>query len=378
MSSSLRIGKLFGITIQLHFSWFIIFALITYALTMTYSDDRPLWLGMVIGILTSVLFFGSVLAHELAHSLVALRNGIAVRSITLFFLGGVAQITREAARPKVEFLVAIAGPLCSLALAAIFGLTWYVVWGNTGQGAQANPIFWLATMNLVLALFNLVPGFPLDGGRVLRAILWHKTRNYRKASKIAAVIGQGVSMLLIAVGLGLVLHNIVYDGGMVFDGLWLAFIGWFLNWAATANYRQAEMRYSLSGVLARDIMDRSYINVPPHLVIKNLAYDWALLGGRRFIMVSENNIPLGVVRYESIHKVPQSRWDEVTVGEIMVPFNATPQAGPAADAVQIMELMEENQVEHVPIMSGNTLLGVVSRDNIHNLLRMRTTLGVQR
>jgi Zn-dependent protease len=172
MGGSLRLGRVWGIDIKLHFSWFIIFALITASLSFSFLEEHPLWVRVMTGVSTSILLFASVLAHELAHSFVAIRNGIPVKSITLFFLGGVAQIRREAAHPRTELLVAIAGPLCSLVLAGIFGLIWFVVWGiNDGGSVSGDPIFWLAWINLVLALFNLIPGFPLDGGRVLRAII---------------------------------------------------------------------------------------------------------------------------------------------------------------------------------------------------------------
>jgi len=175
MGGSFRLGKILGITIQLHFSWFIIFALIIFFLSYSlHQDEYPIWTSVIAGVVTSILLFASVVAHELAHSLVAIRSGIPVKSITLFFLGGVAQITREAARPKTELLMAIAGPLCSLMLAGIFGLIWFLVWDNGQQPLALLIIQWLASINLILALFNLIPGFPLDGGRILRALIWQR------------------------------------------------------------------------------------------------------------------------------------------------------------------------------------------------------------
>jgi len=226
MGGSFRLGKILGITIQLHFSWFIIFALIIGLLSYSLHDEGySLWTSIIAGVLTSILLFASVVAHELAHSLVAIRNGIPVKSITLFFLGGVAQITREAARPKTELLMAIAGPLCSLVLAGIFGSIWFLVWGNSQETfASNNPILWLASINLMLALFNLIPGFPLDGGRILRALLWQRTGDYKRATRIASLAGQSVAYLMIGGGIAIMFINLSTNFYIPVNGIMLAFI----------------------------------------------------------------------------------------------------------------------------------------------------------
>ena len=216
MGSSLRLGKVFGIPIYLHYSWFIIFAYLTAVIAIDLLEDYSLGLRIIGGIATSLLFFGSVLAHELSHSLVAMKNGIPIRSITLFVLGGVAHITREAAKPKTELVMAIAGPACSLVLAFIFGMIWWLLWG-TVEEATLNPILWLASINVLLAAFNMLPGFPLDGGRVLRALLWQGTGNYRQATHIASLAGRGIAYLLIIGGIVM-----IFVGPYPFSGFMLA------------------------------------------------------------------------------------------------------------------------------------------------------------
>lgn len=231
MGKTITIGRLFGIQFRLHFTWFIIFILLTGILVYPDFSHLSRW---VIGIATSLLFFSSVIAHELAHSLVGRANGIPISSITLFIFGGIAQMTREATRPGAEFKMAIAGPLTSLALGIIFGVIWLLVRENGGPFSAV--VSWLAIMNLMLAAFNLIPGFPLDGGRVFRSLLWHFTGNFNRASRIATRVGQGFGYMFILVGiLVIVLQPMEFTW---FDGLWIAAIGWFLESAASESYKQ--------------------------------------------------------------------------------------------------------------------------------------------
>ncbi|MBI3931102.1 MAG: site-2 protease family protein [Chloroflexi bacterium] len=231
MGSTFNLGKLFGIRFRLHFSWFVIFILVTVSLV---DPDYSQWFYWVIGIITSLLFFASVVAHELAHSLVGRANGVPIESITLFIFGGVAQMTKEATRPGAELKMAAAGPACSLLIGGFFGLIFLVMRNIIGPAAVM--IFWLAVMNVTLAAFNLIPGFPLDGGRVFRALLWRFTGNYGRSTRIATRVGQGVGYLFIVGGIAII---ILHPFGLSwFDGIWLVFIGWFLGSIASASYRQ--------------------------------------------------------------------------------------------------------------------------------------------
>jgi len=243
MGRAFNLGKLFGIQFRLHFTWFIIFALVTVFLV---SPDYSQWLKWIIGIITSLLFFASVVAHELAHSLVGRANGIPIESITLFIFGGVAQMTREAPRPGAELKMAAAGPICSLIIGGLFGLLWFITQGIGGPIADITS--WLALINVMLAVFNLIPGFPLDGGRVFRALLWRLTGNYGRSSRIAARIGQGIGYLFILGGIVIIfLHPF---GWSWFDGVWIALIGWFLESAASVSYRQIRWQEALNSFTA--------------------------------------------------------------------------------------------------------------------------------
>jgi len=379
MKGSLRIGRLFGISLQLHYSWFIIFALITYGLASSlYDEDTGLWVSVTTGILTSILLFASVVAHELAHSLVAIKNGIPVKSITLFFLGGMAQITREAARPKTELLVALAGPACSLLLAGIFGLVWVLVWGNSDAGTTGlgYTVFWLAWINLLLALFNLIPGFPLDGGRVLRAVIWHRTGDYKRASRIASLVGRGVAYLLIAAGIIAVFSNVFGRGINPLNGIWLAVIGLFLHQTATASYRQVELRESLRSLKARSVMVTDYLAVYPNLSLRAVVQGYVLpVGGQLFVVAADRRL-LGMVSPDGIRSVPQSLWDATPVSAVMVPASKLLVADPEDGALDILERMEESGVGEMPVVMGGVMLGIVVRQRLLHLIRLRSELGV--
>jgi len=259
MGKAFNLGKLFGIQFRLHFTWFIIFILVTVSLVYpNYSQ----WLYWVAGIIASLLFFASVVAHELAHSLVGRANGIPMESITLFIFGGVAQMTKEATRPGAELKMAAAGPICSLVIGGLFGLLWFFMSNITE--AIALMILWLAVMNGVLAAFNLIPGFPLDGGRVFRSFLWRFTGNYSLSTRIATRVGQGIGYLFMLGGISIIfLHPF---GLSWFDGLWIVFIGWFLESAASASYRQIRWQEALHNFTASGATTLDCPVVPPDTI----------------------------------------------------------------------------------------------------------------
>ena len=251
MNRTFNLGKIFGIQFRLHFTWFIIFILLTGILVYPNLSSLSYW---IIGVSTSLLFFASVVLHELAHCLVGRANGIPTVSITLFIFGGISQMTGEVMRPGTELRIAIAGPASSLLLSGIFGLLWLLIKDiNTPISAMAS---WLAIMNLILAIFNLIPGFPLDGGRVLRSVLWHITGDFIRSSRIASKVGQGVGYLLILTGIIIVILRPLDFSW--FDGIWIALIGWFLEGTASASYNQirqqkAESNFSIIDITSPDI-----------------------------------------------------------------------------------------------------------------------------
>lgn len=377
MGGALRLGKVFGITINLHYSWFLIFALITFFLYLAFREDYPRWMSVMAGMGASLLLFASVVAHELAHSFVAIRSGIPVKSITLFFLGGVAQITREASRPMTELRMAIAGPLCSLMLAGIFGLIWFLIWGNTQQTlAYDNPILWLAEVNFVLALFNLVPGFPLDGGRVLRALIWQITGNYKRATHIASLTGKGFAYLLIGGGIIIIISSIFAEIISPFQGIWFIFIGWFLSTAAGASYRQVEMREALQGLNAQTVMNTDYMAIPPNLSLRELVQGYILPGGRRYFIVAHEGRLRGIITLDNIKKVPQTQWDTTPVSAAMLPMDRAISVQPWDEAINILEKMEQLGLDQMPVTRDGVVVGIVFREKLLRFMKLRSELRV--
>ena len=371
MGGSLSLGKVFGIPLRLHYTWFIIFVVLTILLSLGYFPIAyPLWQRIVWGMITSLLFFASVVAHELAHSLVAVNKGIPVKSITLFIFGGVSQIGREAARPATELLIALVGPLCSLVLGGIF----YGI-GFLLQGADmllvGTFIQWLAFINIVLALFNLIPGFPLDGGRVLRAILWHFTGSHKRATRIASLTGRGFGYLLIAGGI--MIMFVTHDW---FGGLWLAFIGWFLDNAASTSYRQELLHESLQRISAMEVMTADCPVVPHDLTLRQLIDGYVLPSGHSFFMVVDQGKLEGAITLHDIKAVPQQRWDITTVRESMTPAGKLKAVHPGQDALSILEQMDEGGINQIPVVMEGRVVGVIARDNLIRFLRARSELGM--
>ncbi|MFC2057252.1 site-2 protease family protein [Chloroflexota bacterium] len=260
MGKTFNLGKLFGIQFRLHFTWFIIFILVTVSLVY---PNYAQWSYWGIGIVTSLLLFASVVAHELAHSLVGRANGIPIKSITLFIFGGVAQMTKEATRPGAELKMAVAGPICSLVIGGLFGLLWWLIPNKAAP--VADMIRWLAVINGILAAFNLIPGFPLDGGRVFRSLLWRFTGNYSRSTRIATRVGQGLGYSFILGGI-LIIFLHPFDLTW-FDGIWIAFIGWFLGSAASASYRQICWQEALHSFTVSEIIPPDSPTVPSDIEV---------------------------------------------------------------------------------------------------------------
>ena len=370
--SSIKIGRIFGIPIGVHYTWFIVFILITGILGSNYfPSEFPRWSGFQtwgVAILTSLLFFASVLAHELGHSVVAQRHDIQVKSITLFVFGGVARIARDAPRPGIEALIALAGPAVSLALGGIFLGVFFASRGsNDGLSAVA---LYLGRINLMVAVFNMIPGFPLDGGRVFRAAVWKVQGNFTRATRVAAFVGRGIGYLFIISGLfwAFWTHDIA-------NGLWIAFIGWFLENAAAQSYSQVVLRQALGGVTVREIMSQDIGMIPRRLDLRTLVDSHIFFTGRRFFLVGENGRLEGLVSLQDIKKVPQGRWVETRVGDIMVPAAKVATVRPQDEALRAIELMDEHDVAHLPVVEGGAVVGLVARDSIIHFLRTRAELS---
>ncbi len=373
MKNSVRLVKIFGIPIGINYTWFIIFALVTLSLATAYFPGRyPGWSPAGywgVGLLTSLLFFGSVLFHELAHSVVALAWGIPVRSITLFIFGGVANIGREPERPLAEFLVAIAGPLASLVLALGFGLLWLA-----GQFVGLAPVaalgLYLGGINLSLALFNMLPGFPLDGGRVFRSVVWALTGNMARATRWAAATGRAVAALMIIGGVMMILQ------GNWSSGLWLAFIGWFLDNAAGQSALQAWVREALEGYTAGDFAGAGCQAVDSNLPLDWIVRDYVLPQGQSCFLVTDGLQAKGVATLGQIQQVPRQRWGWTPIRQIMTPLSALKPVPAGEAAYRVLERMLAEGQSLVPVVDDDRLLGLVHQDSLLRFAQRRAALGL--
>jgi Zn-dependent protease/CBS domain-containing protein len=356
-------GKIFGISIDLDYSWFLIVGLLAWMLAASYYPHQfPGWavgLYWVMGVVTAVLLFVSVLIHELAHSLTAQHYGLPVPRITLFLFGGVSQLASEPSSPGSEFWITFVGPLTSLALAAFF-------WELEPLLAAASPQFalaeYLALLNLLLALFNLIPGFPLDGGRVLRSIVWRITGNYHRATVTAGAAGRFFGFLLIFIGVWQAFSS------DLFGGIWIAFIGWYLESAAASQMQQENLKNLLDGHRVSDAMRRDFPQVPSDITLEDLV-DRCLLPARaRFAVVTEPGGPGGMATLSAIREVPRQAWPATLASQIMVPFQKLETTQPDAVLWSALEKMGRDGVNQLPVVDGNGIVGMLSREDIVHYL----------
>jgi len=318
----------------------------------------------LIAIATSVLFFSSIVAHELGHSLVAQRSGIQVKSITLFVFGGIARIAREPSRPLVEAAIALAGPLVSAVLGGAL-LGGGLLLEDVNEPAAAL-LEYLALINLTVAVFNLVPGFPLDGGRVFRAAVWAVRKDFTAATKIAASVGKLVGLLFILGGLAWVIL-----GNNWVNGVWMAFIGWFLINAATQGYRQTALREALKGVPVRRVMTADIMLVPRRLDLRTLVENHIYYSGRRLFLVGENGSWEGMLSAREIRRVPRHRWRDTRVGDVMVPAAKLRTVHPDEEVLRAIEIMDDSDVGLVPVSENGAVVGLVGRDSIFQFMRSK-------
>ena len=368
---AIALGRIMGIPLRLDPSWFLIFILITWMLAASYFPREfknwPTSQYWLIGGLTSILFFVSVLLHELGHSIVALRYKIPVTSITLFIFGGIAQIASEPPSATAEFFIAIAGPLTSFALAAVFGLF-------QALSTQIAPVFavaeYLAYINGTLALFNLIPGFPLDGGRVFRAIVWGLTHNLRRATELAATIGRVVAFLFILFGVWQ-----IFTGNWA-NGIWIAFIGWFLDNAASGQLQHQQIHDLLAGHTVAQAMRHSCSTAPDNLTLQELVERHILAEGQRCLMLTRGEEVTGLLTLHHVRQVPRERWTMVTASEVMTPLAEMKRIKPDEGLEQALDEMGADGVNQMPVMSDGQVEGMLSREDIINYLRTLRQLGV--
>ncbi|HEX9076093.1 MAG TPA: site-2 protease family protein [Anaerolineae bacterium] len=389
-----QLGRIFGISINIDWSWVFIFILVMWNLaTGVFPSLHPQWstsLNWITALVAALLFFASVVAHELAHSVVAKARGLPVNRIVLFLFGGVSNIEREPASPQTEFLMAIVGPLTSFVLGIIFlvlGAIGVYLSGGVAGGplrflGRLDPVstllLWLGPINLVLAIFNMVPGFPLDGGRVLRSILWAAMHNLQRATRVASWVGQGVAWIFIGIGVSMIFGiRVPFFGTGFISGLWLAFIGWFLNNAAVQSYRQSVVEGVLEGIPVQNLMRPNAVSVPPTMPLSTLVYDYFVHTDESAIPVLEHDRLVGLVSLADAGKVSRGDWHRTTVAQVMTPADKLMVATPREDASQALSDLSLRDERQIPVVQEGRLVGMLRRADILRYLQVHHELAAR-
>jgi Zn-dependent protease/predicted transcriptional regulator len=374
MQAQIKLGRIFGIQMGLHYSWLIIAMLVMFSLSAQFHATNPQWGEGVIwatAIITGLLFFFAIILHELSHAAVAKARGVPVRSITLFALGGVAQIEKEAGDAKTEFWMAIVGPIASVIIGLLcLLLAWALGWAPNGTPTTpaVAMLMWLGVINIVLATFNMIPGYPLDGGRVLRAVIWWFTGDVTRSTRIASLVGQFVGFAFIVFGI------FRFFGGAGFGGLWIAFIGWFLLDAARASYGQLALAQSLRGLRALDVMTNDCPVVSGRDNLHTLVEEHLLRTGNRCFIVEQQGRIVGLITPHEIKAIPRNRWPYTIVDDVMRPLDQLHTVKPETSAAEALETMARDNVNQLPVVQGGHLEGMISRSHILQVLQTRAEL----
>ena len=388
LRNGIRLGRAFGIRVTLDLSWIVVFLLVCWNLTLVFASWHPTWALFecaLLAVIAAALFFASVLAHELAHSLVARTQGIPVSEIRLFLFGGVSNLQREPTSPEAELATTIVGPITSLAFggAMLVLATLFVPIVPPGHALEAlaatGPIgtllLWLGAINIGVGLFNLIPGFPLDGGRILRALIWSVTRDLRTATLWSTTIGQIVGWAFVLVGVAMFFGlSVPFFGTGPAAGLWLAFIGWFLASAAHASQRNVYLEDAFEGVTVRELMRRTSYVMPSETTIGDAARQWFMRTSEHaFPVVDEHGQFAGLLTTSDVRRVPENRWDDATVTEAMTPLDVLTVTTPSEPMTEALRKLAEANVEQLPVVREATgeLVGALERRDVARWLELR-------
>jgi Zn-dependent protease/CBS domain-containing protein len=390
MRGGIRIGRVFGIELILDPTWILIVAFLTWSLAAMFGRAHPEWtpaMSLLLGVIATFLFFLSILLHELAHALVAILSGLQVRSITLFLFGGVSTIEAEPRSPGNELLMAIAGPIESIGLG--FWLAVVAAWTSGLHGPIDDPmaaiaplsplatlLAWLGAINMLVGVFNLVPAFPLDGGRVLRAILWAFLGDFRRATSWATATGKAFAWLFIVAGIAIAFGaQLPFFGTGLASGLWLVLIGWFLSSAATSTQERLVLEEALEGLQVARVMRRSGASVAPEVPVAQLVSDRFMASDQRAYPVMHDEDLVGIVSLADVRVAARDKWSELTVRDIMTPREGLATVTPEEAAFHALELMTSRDVSQLPVLQNGKLVGMVERRDLMRWLETMTPRG---
>lgn len=371
MSGTFRLGRILGIEVSLHWSWLFIFVLVTWTFAAGILEDiYPNWSDAqrwLAGTVIALIFFASILFHEMSHSIVARRYGIPVSNITLFVFGGVSNLGKEADSAKQEFWIAIVGPLASYTMAILFGLGYVLLHGV--ESGLADVSARLALINVAIGTFNLIPGFPLDGGRVLRSIFWARRRSIMDATRTASRVGEYVAYSMMGLGLLLVFFSDVVSG------IWLLLIGNFLRTISAGSYEQLVLERTLRGVPAKTVARRDFTPMAPDKTILDVVEDHFLAGHGRYLPIMAGDRLLGLLTLTDVRRVPRTDWATTTVYRAMTPLADLKTVSPDDDLTDVLSLMASGRLNQIPMVDHDLLRGLIERSDIVDFIQARQLLG---
>ena len=373
MRQTFKFITLFNIPIEINYSWFIILALVIFTLARGYfpatNPELLPFAHWLMAFIAAVLLFASLLAHELSHSVVAIRNDLPIHGITLFIFGGIAHLEEEPSSPMVELKMAAAGPAMSFFLALVFFSLTQALYSLRIPEYVLSISNYLFIINLAVGIFNLVPGFPLDGGRILRALVWKATRDLRRATAIASAFGKGFALFLIAVGF------LYFFTGVFVSGIWLIFIGLFLLEAAETSYRQVVMKKILAGVRVENLMTKNVITVPSGLTVDKLLDDYFFrFRFAAFPVVEDDNL-IGLVTFHSVKEIEREKWPQLTVRELMIPISKRMVIDRYSEVTEALTRMARSGTGRLLIIENGKLIGLLSQRDIMRLIEFKNEIG---
>ncbi|GBD24164.1 Putative zinc metalloprotease Rip3 [bacterium HR29] len=365
------IAKLFGIRIEIDLSWLFVFALVSWTLAdRVFPEEYPNWsegTAWTVGIVAALLLFGTVLLHELAHALVAKARGLTVPKISLFIFGGVSHLGRQPSSAREEFSIAAAGPATSILIA---GASIGIAFAASGRNEYLEAIFsYLGFVNGVLAAFNLLPGFPLDGGRVLRSIIWGRTRSFRRATEVASGVGVAFGYGLLFAGLGFILF------GYLINGIWFAFIGWFLMSAARAEGQSVFLESVLARLRARDVMSTDFAVVPPGMSLAQVVDEYMVSGGHRAVVVALGDQVEGILTVSDVRRYPRAEWPHIPARQAMTPKERVITVDASTPAIQVLMLVGQNRLNQVPVLEDGRMVGLITRRELLDRVQLAGELA---
>jgi Zn-dependent protease/CBS domain-containing protein len=368
----IHLFTLFGFDVGIDFTWFLLAILVAWSLASylfpVYYKGYSTGIYWAMGVAGAVGLFFSIVFHEFWHSIVARRFGLPMKGITLFIFGGVAEMGDEPANAKTEFLMAIVGPLSSAVLGGIFLLLYWGVSAARGPMAVWGVLQYLGWLNFLLAVFNLVPAFPLDGGRVFRSILWGAKGDLRWATRVAAAFGSGFGILLIALGL------VSFLFGAFVTGVWYFLIGLFVRGAARMSYRQVLIRQALAGETVARFMQPNPVVVPSSLSVSELVNDYIYRYHHRMFPVTSDGTLVGCISTQQVRRVPREQWDRYTVQDVLAPCSLENTIPPHTDAMEALSIMNRTGNSRLLVVEGDHLAGIITLKDMLKFLDLKMDL----